>query len=189
MVKHYYKSLVCLFFLAPTLASAAVPAWQIVPSESSITFIATQNDAPVHGEFKTFTGVVNYDPAQLDSSNVQIVVDPGSVSDAYNALADTLKGKDWFNVSVFPKVTFTSTKFTKTSENAFQADGTLTIRDKTLPITLAFTQEEYSQTKIRIKGSTTIKRTAFGIGQGDWSNTSSVKDEVTVNFTVAAVKK
>ena len=58
---------------------------------TSITFTAIQNGAPVTGAFKTFTGVINFDPNQLGSNNVKIVVDVSSITDPYNQLSDTLK--------------------------------------------------------------------------------------------------
>lgn len=183
------KCLVILCFLTLPTFAATVPVWNIVPSESSITFTATQNDAPVTGSFKKFTGEINFDPDQLKASNVKIMVDMASVSDAYNELSDTLKSSDWFNVMRFPQAVFQSSDFTKTGDKTFQAKGTLTIRDKTVPVVLNFTQEEYTQTKGRVKGSTLLKRTAFGVGQGDWADTKAVKDEVKVDFILSAVKK
>lgn len=178
-----------LLILSPWISLAAVPKWQIVPNESSIKFTATQNDAPVTGEFKSFTGEINASPDQLSESNVKIIVDLASLADPYNQLKDTLKGKDWFNVDVFPKAIFTSNNFVKTGDKQYQAKGMLTIRDKTVPITFTFTIEEYTQTKGRIKGSVTIKRTDFGVGQGEWSDTKTVKDNVVVDFIITAVKQ
>jgi polyisoprenoid-binding protein YceI len=154
-----------------------------------LSFTATQNGAPVTGRFTDFSGEINFDPNQLSESNVKIIVNVGSISDAYNQLSDTLKTPDWFNAKVFPQAIFQSSNFTKTGDKTFQAKGNLTIRDKTLPIMLTFTQEEYSQTKGVVKGSAIIKRTAFGVGQGEWSDTNAVKDDVHVDFTLTAVRK
>jgi polyisoprenoid-binding protein YceI len=184
-----YAWLFILSLFIPTMALAVVPAWQIVPSESSLTFTATQNNAPVTGSFKHFTGDINYDPNQLKDSKVKIIVDTGSLADPYNQLADTLKGSDWFNVKLFPQAVFEAHQFVKTGDKTYDANGTLTIRDKTLPLTVHFTQEEYSATKARMKGSATLKRTAFGVGQGEWASTDAVKDEVKVDFVVTATKK
>lgn len=172
----------------PLLSLGATPEWKIVPGESKLTFTATQNGAPVSGEFKKFAATINFDPTQLNTSQVKVVVDIGSISASYNQLSDTLKGADWFNVKQYPQAIFTATKFTKTGDKTYQADGTLTIRDKTLPVTLMLTQEEYTDSKALFKGSTTIQRTAFGVGQGEWSSTKSVKDEVRIDFTISAVK-
>lgn len=189
MNKINLKKIIFIFLLSPLVASADVPSWKIIPNESTLTFTATQNGAPVTGTFTNFTGDINFDPAQLDKSNVKIIVNVGSISDPYNQLSDTLKSADWFNTKLFPQAVFQSTGFTKTGDKTYQAKGTLTIRDKTQPIVLNFTQQEYSQTKAKMTGSTTIKRTAFGVGQGEWSDTKAVKDDVQVNFTVNAQRK
>lgn len=183
------KWLFTLLVLLPVVSIAAVPSWKIVPNESSLTFTATQNGAPVTGTFKNFSGEINFDINRLNDSNVKIIVDVSSITDPYNQLSDTLKAPEWFNIKIFPRAIFQSNGFVKTGDKTFQVKGTLTIRDKTLPITLTFTQEEYTSTKARMKGSTTIKRTAFGVGQGEWADTKTVMDDVQVDFTVTGVKK
>jgi len=185
----FKKCFFILLLLLPVISAAAVPAWKIVPNESSLSFTATQNGAPVTGKFTHFTGEINFDPNQLNESNVKIVVDMASISDVYNQLSDTLKTSDWFNTKLFPQAVFQSTGFIKTGDKTYQAKGTLTIRDKTLPVTLTFTQQEYTPTKAIMKGGTTIKRTAFGVGQGEWADTNTVKDDVRIDFTVTGVNK
>jgi polyisoprenoid-binding protein YceI len=183
------KWLIAILISIPAVTFAAVPTWQIVPDKSSLTFTATQNGAPTTGTFKTFSGDISFDPTQLSASHIKVIVDLASVSDAYNTLADTLKTAPWFNTAAFPKATFVSSSITKTGDKTFSAQGNLTLRDKTMPITLNFTQEEYSPTKAVMKGTTTVKRTQFGVGQGEWADTKAVKDEVTVDFTVTATAK
>lgn len=173
----------------PMLAMADLPKWQIIPDKSSITFTATQNNAPVTGQFKTFTGEINFDTEQLSNSNVTITVDIGSVTTSYAEIAETLKKPDWFDVKIFPKATFKATSFSKMGEHSYQANGTLTLRDKSAPLTLTFDLKPITKTTSVATGETTLQRTAFGIGKGEWANTDSVKDEVKVNFTLTATKK
>jgi polyisoprenoid-binding protein YceI len=190
MIKMNLKNtILTLLTLLPAICIAAAPAWQIVPAKSSLTFTATQNDAPVTGKFQNFTGDIYFDPNQLSTSKVKIVVDVGSVTDAYHELSDTLKRPEWFNIKLFPQAIFEAKDLIKTGDKTYQAKGTLTIRDKTVPLTLTFTQEEYSQTTAQMKGSAIIKRSAFGVGQGEWADTKTIKDDVKIDFTIAAVKK
>lgn len=183
--KLFAKSL--LLLISSTLY-AAPPHWEIVPNESSITFTATQNNSPVAGQFKDFNGNINFDPTQLTASSIEISVDMASVSTSYKDIANTLKTSDWFDIKFFPKAIFKATHFTKTGDNTYLANGTLTIRDKTVPTVLNFTLEEYTQTKARATGSTLLKRTVFGIGQGEWFKTNEIKDDVKVDFTISAKK-
>lgn len=183
------KKLLFILLFIPVVSLAAAPAWQIVPADSSIKFTATQNGAPAVGEFKKFSGDINFDPAQLDSSKIRIVVDIASLSASYSDLVSTLETTEWFDPKLYPQAIFTSNKFTKTGPNDYKVDGTLTIRDKTIPTTLLFTLVTYTDAKAVAKGTAKIERTQFGVGQGDWAKTDEVKDDVKVDFTLSAVKK
>ncbi len=70
----------------------------------------------------------------------------------------------------------------------YEADGTLTIRDKTVPTKLEFSFDEYSDKEAVAKGKTILRRNDFGIGQGEWKKTDEVKDEVELTFTLKAIK-
>jgi polyisoprenoid-binding protein YceI len=172
------------------LSSAAFSAadWKIVPKESSLAFSATQNGAPVKGTFQSFTGTIQFDPADLKSSHIEIVVDLASLKTGDSEIADTLKSADWFNTGAFPKAVFKAASFVKTGDKTYQANGTLTLRDKTQPLVLNFTLENYSASNAMAKGSAVIKRTQFGVGQGDWAKTDAIKDDVQVEFTLSATK-
>lgn len=174
--------------LMSAMAAAAVPVWKFTPADSKITFTATQNGAPVTGQFKKFEGNITFDPKQLDASHVDIIVTLSSVTASYDEVVSALQSPAWFSVKVFPKAEFKSNSFTKTGDKTYEAKGMLTIRDKTVPVVLTFTLNEYTDTKASVDGSTTLKRTDFGVGQGEWAKTDGVKDEVKVDFTVKATK-
>jgi len=178
--------LICCLFLISTTAVFAKQAWIITPTESNISFMATQNDVLVPGEFKSFTGSIDFDPANLQSSSIHIIVNMDSIASSAPTIADTLKLPEWFNVGLFPQADFESHTIKKMDDKSYQADGTLAMRDKTMPVSLSFTLDEYSSTLAHVRGKTILKRTAFGIGQGDWEKTDQVKDNVEVNFTITA---
>lgn len=189
-MKEYLKKIVTMWIIFfPVFSFADAEGWSILPANSSITFIATQNNAPVSGKFTQFTGDIHFDPAQLKTSHVRIVVDMASVTTDYADVANTLKTADWFNIAAFPQAVFTASDFTKTGNKSYQANGTLTIRDKSVPAVITFTLDEFSETKARVQGSILLKRLSFGIGQGEWQKTDTVKDEVEVQFKVTAVRK
>lgn len=191
MILKYARVLMVMtmMLLLPAIAKATPPAWQIVSKNSALTFTAIQNNAPVAGQFKTFGGDIFFDPTQLETSRFHIIVDLGSVTTSYNDISDTLKTSDWLDVKQFPQAVYKTNSFTKAGNNIYHANGILTIRDKTLPVALAFVVENYTPTHFRMKGTAKLKRTAFGIGQGDFSKTDDVKDDVQVNFTVSAIRK
>ena len=183
------KTMACLAFVvaAHLTPAAAASVWKIVPDKSSLMFTATQNGAPVKGDFKKFSGEINFDLDQLKDSKVKIIVDMGSLSTSYNDLTMTLKTPDWFDMKLFPEAIFEASEFTKTGDNEYQAKGTLTLRDKSQPVVLNFTASQTGNNAM-VKGSTTIKRTAFGVGRGEWSSLNEIKDDVKVDFLINATK-
>ena len=175
-----------IFFSSAVLALP--PEWKMIPASSSLRFTATQNGAPVKGEFKKFTGEFNFDLDMLSKSKIKIVIDMNSLTTSYSDLTLTLQAPDWFNIKVFPDAVFESSEFTKTGDREYEAKGSLTIRDKTVPVILKFSAEQPTKTNALVKGYTTINRTAFGVGQGEWASTNEIKDDVRVDFVVSATK-
>jgi len=184
-----YKAIFAAAFFFPAISQAVSSHWQIIPAESQLTFEGTQNNAPVKGEFKQFNGEIMVDPDDYKKSTIAITVDINSVSASYADLVTTLVAPEWFDAKAFPKAEFKAADFEKTGENTYKAHGTLTLRGKTVLVDLLFSTEQPSADKGIITGTTTIKRTAFGVGQGDWASTDEIKDNVTVNFKVSAIKQ
>jgi len=181
--------LVISFNLCPPVMAVSVPQWQIIPTESQLMFTATQNGAPVTGEFKLFTGTLLVDPNDLKSSSIDIIVDINSLSVSYAELKTTLISSDWFNTKLFSQAEFKSSHIEKTGEKSYQAKGMLTIRDKSQPVILNFSAELPNPDKGIVTGDAVIKRTLFGVGQGEWGSTDEIKDEVTVHFKVVGIKE
>lgn len=188
-MQKFTKWLGILIFSFSINVYADIPSWSIVPSQSSLKFTATQNNAPVSGIFKKFSADIHFDPDNLAQNTVKIMVDMNSISTSYSDLNDTLNSSDWFNVKAFPSATFEAKKFTKTGDKTYQAIGTLTIRDKSQPITLNFKELKNDGKQAQISGDTIVKRSSFGVGQGEWASTDEVKDEVKIEFMVTANKK
>lgn len=185
-VIRYCFGIVLLFF--PLLTQAAAPTWKIIPQESKLTFTGTLNDVPTSGQFKSFSGTINFDPNKLNESHVHIVVDTDSVSTSYADIAITIKTSDWLDAKYFPQATFDANHFTKTGDNTYQTNGKLTIRDKTHTIPVTFVAKNSAPNKVQIKGRAILKRTQFGVGKGEWASTDSVADDVKVDFVITAIK-
>lgn len=177
------------FLMMPVIAKPVVPAWQMVADESSITFTGIQNNAPVSGSFKRFNADIAFDENELSNSRVNIVVDMSSVFTSFSDFISTLLTAEWFNVMQFPHAVFKSSQFVRVKDNVYSAKGTLTIRDKTIPIAFNFYVTTLSENKKKVTGKVQLKRTNFDVGQGEWGDTDLVKNDVEVAFTITAVKK
>lgn len=160
--------------------SAQAATQTLVPTQSEVTFVTKQMGVPLQGRFKRFQAQVAFDPKALATSRIAFELDVGSV--ALNADADAeLPKAEWFNLPKFPKATFQSTGIKAVAGGQFQVSGKLAIkgqtRDVVVPVTV--TQAKGLSTAT---GAFTIKRLDFRIGEGDWTDTSIVANDVQVQF-------
>ena len=178
--------------LAATLVAAtpvlAQAPKKIAADKSFIRFVSRQMNVPVEGKFRKFSAQVDFDPAKLASSKAQIEVDLGSI-DTGSSEADTeVKGKAWFNLPVFPTAKFVSTGLKSLGGGRYEAAGKLTIKGKTFDVTAPFAAKQEGGTTV-FDGGFTLLRLQFGIGEGPWSDTETVANEVQVRFKLTGLAK
>lgn len=182
-------ALFALALLLPTAAQAQAPAWQVDPEASRVGFVATQSGSPVEGAFESFEADIRFDPADLEASRVEVVIEVASVDTGSGDRDDLIRSSDLFHAERFPTARFEAERFTRRDDGAFTAHGRLTMRDVTreieLPFTLEIAEQDGRQTA-RAAGEVTVPRLAYGIGQGQWQDTSIVADEVTIRIDVRA---
>jgi polyisoprenoid-binding protein YceI len=186
LIKHW--CFLGLFFYSIGYAES-LPQWEIIPDESSIRFTGTQNNSPVTGEFKSFSGTIFADPSKYQNSRVQIIVQMNSLAVNYSELASMLANSEWFNIKKFPIAEFKASKFSKIDEKTYQAMGEFIIKNKSVPTTVTFTATKSPKNHITVEGNTPIKRSAFNVGEGEWASTDVIKDEVTIHFKIVAKPK
>jgi len=188
MQKILIALLASLFFTTPAFAD--VPAYTLDKEKSTLKFFAIQNGAPVEGQFSDFSADIRFDPNQLDKSSIKVDVNIGSVTAANDDVTSNIKLPEWLSAQAFPKATFACKKLTRmpASDN-YYADGTLTLRGKTAPVVLNFQMEHMDDKEAIAKGYVTLRRSDFGVGQGQWAKDDVIKNEVRVEFRVVADKK
>lgn len=174
-----------LLILFPLNSLAEVPAWDMDLEASSLDFIAEEKGVPVEGRFDKFSAWINFDKNNLDKSAVTIEVDMLSVSADYKVVSDELKKNHWFNVGKFPKAVFKSKSFKSLEDGSYEVSGTLNLKGYDGLVILPFTLKEEDDV-ITVTGRTIIKRTEYRIGQGEWSNTKVVSDDVKLDVKVVA---
>jgi polyisoprenoid-binding protein YceI len=191
------KSRTFLLILGALLLIAAEPAdaasWNVIEDESRVEFSGNQMGVPTTGEFQSFTSEIDFDIAALTESTVSVVIDVTSVTAPYPVLAQVLKQEPWFNVADFPNATITISNISKVEDDQFNAAGTLTLRGITQPLDFAFSFTAFGPDPDRagwsravMTGETTVQRTTFGVGQGEWGDTSIVADDVIIRVQLTA---
>ena len=174
-----------LLFLALTAICAPATADNVDYAKSEITFVSKQMNVPVQGRFRKFTAQIAFDPKKLVSAKAGIAVDLASV-DTGSAEADEEVGKKgWFNTSAFPTAKFTSSAVTQTGPDRYEARGKLSVKGIGQDVVAPFAVKRVGEA-VTYEGVFKIKRLAFKIGEGIWSDTDTVADEVQVKFRIVA---
>ncbi|MBX2830447.1 MAG: YceI family protein [Rhodospirillales bacterium] len=166
----------------------AADEWIVDAEDSEIEFTGTQLGAEFEGEFKAFNATIAFSPDDLAGSSVRVVIDIASV-DTQNGDRDSqIVSSEWFDAGQWPTAQFVTKSFSEIEPGKYQAVADLTIRDVTREVTLPF-DLEIEGNKAEAKGEVTIKRTDFGVGQGQWSDTAQVGDDVTIEIEIEADRK
>ncbi|HEY0681130.1 MAG TPA: YceI family protein [Steroidobacter sp.] len=168
--------------LAAMLAFAAAQ-WSMQPKESKLTFVGEQAGAQFEGGFDKFTADIRFDPADLAASRFDVKIDTASVNTQDGERDDTIKSADLFDVKRFPTAHYVADKFTSKGGNKYSATGKLTLRNVTKDVPIEFTFEN-KDGGAWLKGAAKIKRLDFGVGQGEWKDTSTVGNDVQVRFAL-----
>ncbi len=182
-MKKYFLGLV----VALTCGAVLATEFNSVQSEKSrVTFTSKQMNVPIDGKFGKFTAQVSFDPAKPDMGRAQIEIDLNSI-DAGNEDANTeIKHKAWFDTQSFPTARFISSGIKSLGADRYEAQGKLNIKGRNLDIAAPFTFKPEGSGG-RVEGSFTIKRLAYGIGEGEWADTATVSNEVVVKFSLFVI--
>jgi polyisoprenoid-binding protein YceI len=169
---------------APAPALKDPVAWKVQPG-STVAFATRWSDTPIEGRFDRWTADILFSPEALDRSKVTVSIDVGSVNTGDSQRDASLPSADWFDADAHPKATFTATRFEKTGEGRYVARGELSLRGVRRSLSLPF-RLKIDGDRAEVSGVTSLDRTAFGVGQGEWTSTEQIPGKVTVRVTVKA---
>ena len=159
-----------LAMAVPMMAVAQTSTWVPDKAHSEVDFgILHMSLSKVHGRFAISSGQIQWNEADITKSTVNVTIDVTSVDTGVAQRDTDLKSSSLFDATQFPAATFLSTSVAKTG-NGLTINGNLTLHGVTKPVVL---QVEGPTGPVSGMGgkmhagfsaTTTISRTAFGIG-------------------------
>jgi polyisoprenoid-binding protein YceI len=171
--------------------------WAVDSAHSSVDFtVRHMMIAKVKGTFQSFEAVIEADPKDLTTANIQFSVDLSSV-DTRNTDRDAhLRSADFFDVENQPKMTFQSTKIVKTDDGEYEVSGDLTLHGVTHPEKFAVIfegsgQDPWGNEKVGFSAQGNIKRSNYGLTYNAALETGGVliSDDVKVSIEIEALKQ
>lgn len=169
--------------LLVAMMGAPAQAADYVQAPGSSLAFATKYDGEVFtGRFGGFDTRLRFDPQQLEAARLEVTIELAGTSTGNGDRDSTLASGQFFNVAKFAQARYVADAFRALGGDEYAADGTLTLRGVSRPVTLHFTWTP--GTPATLSGRATVKRLDFGVGGGDWADTGLIPDEVAVSTRV-----
>ena len=171
--------------LLPALLALSVPAVAadyVQAPGSTLAFAGKYQGEVFVGRFPGFSTRLSFDPRNLDGSRLEVTI-PMATATTRNADYDgEMRGAAFFDAAKFPQATYVATKFHALGGNRYAADGTLTLRGTSRPVTLTF---EWTQGERPVLfGRAAVQRLDFGVGGGQWADTGLIPNAIAVSTRV-----
>jgi polyisoprenoid-binding protein YceI len=177
--------------LYPTLAALALSAVIAFPSfaadytqapGSTLGFSGKYQGEAFNGTFPGFVTKFSFDPKQLATAKLDVAIPLATATTRNSDYDGELRGTSFFNSKQFPQARYTATKFRSLGGNKYAADGSLSLRGVAKPVTLTFTWTP--GVKPVLAGTALVKRLDFGVGSGEWADTSVIPNDIKVTTKV-----
>jgi polyisoprenoid-binding protein YceI len=144
--------------------------WQLDPNHSAAQFaVRHMGISTVRGAFTKLNGTVQYDPASMTSSSMDVTIDTKSVDTRVDMRDNDLRSDHFLDVAKYPTISFKSTKVEQAGAGKLKITGDLTLHGVTKPVTLdvegpsAPMKDPRGNMHMGASATTTINRTDFGM--------------------------
>ncbi len=173
-------------------ANAQLETWQLDPPHSSAQFSVRHLEiSTVRGAFTKVSGTVQYDPADVTKTALDVTIDTASIDTRIEMRDKDLRSANFFDVEKYPTITFKSKRAEPAGKGKLKITGDLTIHGVTKEVTLDAEgptgpiKDGRGNMHMGAAATTTISRKDFGMT----ADAGMVGDEISITIDVEMVKK
>lgn len=147
------------------LAALVGGSWLIDPEASSVSFTLTKKAGRevVTGRFEDFRGEFTYDAAEPRRSSIRWKVRVASVKTGEPPRDSAIQNRNFLDASRFPELTFVSERAHLLPDGRLWLHGTLTIRGRSRPLTVAARATGTDPSRPRWETRFQLDREDFGV--------------------------
>ena len=171
---------------------ASAANWILDPGMSQVIFQYSYGTDPYEGRFSNVEATFDIDIMRPTACEFDVTIHIEGIDVDSPEVQDYLLDYELFDVDTWPTATFKAENCRLPGVPSFEADGTLTIRDQSNPITFPFDLSIETcdgQVCFHLTSEVEILRLEYGVGQGYWANTAEVPNEVKVMVDVYAIQQ
>ncbi len=146
-----------------------MPQWNIDPDHSVAAFtIQHMMIAHVHGQFNKISGTIQFDPADIAKTSIEIQIDLSTIFTGIQKRDDHLKSQDFFHIEKYPTISYKSTKVERMGFNSCKTTGDVTIHGvrKSIMVDMEFfgsVKSPFGETSMGFTAKTRLNREDFDI--------------------------
>lgn len=163
-------------------ASPVAAADYVQAQGSRLAFAGLFEGEAFSGRFPGFSTRLHFDPARPQDARLDVAIPLAHAVTGNRDRDDALRGADFFHVARFPQARYRAEGFRHLGGNRYSADGVLSLRGREKPVTLEFSWTPGPRPVL--VGRATVSRLAFGVGGGEWADTTMLPDAIAVRTRV-----
>lgn len=180
-----------------TTPQPATSTWKIDPVHSVAEFkVKHMMISNVKGQFTNVSGELVLDEGDITKSRVDASVEVESIQTRDAQRDAHLKSADFFDAEKYPKLTFRSTRISRSSEDELKVTGDLTIHGVTRETTFQVegptppAKDPWGNIRLGLSASTKISRKDFDLTWNAALETGGllVGDDVTITLDAQFIK-
>ena len=144
--------------------------WQLDPYHTQVEFSAKHlGMMTVRGYFDEISAAADIDPAHPEGSSVEVTISAASIRTNHPVRDNDLRSENFLDVARYPTITYKTTGVEPSGPDRYALMGDLTIKGKTLPVTLQITKYgEFNDPgmmghRIAYSATSMINRKDFGL--------------------------
>lgn len=162
--------------------SAVAANWEVAEGEIQITI--NQFGSDVTGSFTDWSAAISFDPDVPNGKAGEVEIRIATPSLQLGSVTEQALGADYFDVSTHPIAVYTADIYT--AADGYIAQGTLTIKENSVPVDLPFSLTVQGDSA-QMKSRASLRRLDFGIG-ANMTDESSLGFAVQVDVSVTATR-
>ena len=172
--------------------AARAEPYVIDPKHTEVRFSYTMGLAVQRGRFTSVRGTMDFDPNIPEKTRVTAVIATDSLTTGEAAIESALKGRQFFDVSRQPEISFQSNAVQLTGPGSARMTGVITVNGITQPITFDVSIKSGDDPRMKYRVGS---RRFIAIGQiqrSDFNMTayrSMVADEVAIEIDALLKRK
>ena len=156
------------FLLLSFSQAAQAAVYKVDTDHTAVSFKIRHLFSNVTGHFKSFEGVIEYEPGKPETWKTWGSIDVASIDTNVPERDKHLKSADFFEAETFPKIEFKSTGVTEAAESSAKLAGLLKLHGVEKPVTLDLEihgvgKDPWGNVRAGFTATTKINRKDFGL--------------------------